>query len=155
VIRLTIPPLRDRPEDILPLANHFLGVFNQRFGRQVREISPQAEEALLGHDWPGNVRELRNSIERSVVLEDGPALQAGLLGLGSDTLDPSPGHLTPEAQPSLKDLPLGEAERSLLLHALDKAGWNQTKAARTLNITRDTLRYKMKKYQLRQSAAGS
>ncbi|HEV8147843.1 MAG TPA: sigma 54-interacting transcriptional regulator, partial [Bryobacteraceae bacterium] len=83
VIRLTIPPLRDRPEDILPLANHFLGVFNQRFGRQVREISPHAAEALLGHDWPGNVRELRNSIERSVVLEDGPAIQAELLGLGS------------------------------------------------------------------------
>jgi transcriptional regulator with PAS, ATPase and Fis domain len=154
VIRLTIPPLRDRKEDILPLAQHFLGVFNQRFNREVHcTLSPDAEHALLQHDWPGNVRELRNALERAVVLEDGSVIQPEILALGSDDLSAGPlASLVPHSAPSeisLEDLPLEEAERTLLLHALEKAGWNQTRAARLLNITRDTLRYKMKKYNLK------
>jgi PAS domain S-box-containing protein len=148
VIEIVVPPLRERRDDILPLARHFIRSYNQRFRRDIQGLSPEAERALVAHDWPGNVRELRNTIERAMVLEESDRLEPSSLALGGNpvqNLDPSR-EVPPAA--ALDGLSLEDAERALLIRALEKTGGNQTRAAKVLNITRDTLRYKMKKFNL-------
>ncbi|HWB86857.1 MAG TPA: sigma 54-interacting transcriptional regulator [Bryobacteraceae bacterium] len=154
VIQLTIPPLRDRRDAILPLANYFLRTFNSRFKRQLQGISPAAEDALLAHDWPGNVREVRNTIERAMVVEETPWIQPLSLGIRRTTAVAAPPVTQPAPAPGFEDMSLPDAEQALLVRALSKTGGNQTQAARLLGITRDTLRYKLKKFNLR-SKAGS
>jgi len=155
VIQLTVPSLRERPDDILPLAAHFLLLFSQRFKRDIRGLSPAAESAMLRHDWPGNVRELRNTIERAVVLEESNWVQPENLGINGGLMPrsipatpPAPPSVRSSA-PSLEGMSLEEAEKTMLLNALEKTAWNQTQAAKLLDVTRDTLRYKMKKYDLK------
>ncbi|HTW65136.1 MAG TPA: sigma 54-interacting transcriptional regulator [Bryobacteraceae bacterium] len=150
VIQVSLPALRERKEDVLPLAEHFVRTYNVKFKRAIQGISHSAGALLLAHNWPGNVRELRNVMERAMVLEDADRIQSSSLQIRSD------GGTIPEAlrahvgdteapfQTSLE-----EAERGLLTRALERAGGNQTRAARSLGITRDTLRYKMKKFNLR------
>ena len=149
VIQVVVPPLRERKDDILPLANHFVRFYNQKFHRNIKGISPKASEALRAHDWPGNVRELRNTIERAMILEETPSLQSSSLGIGLNSLEMA----QPEAAGAsdvkkLDSMSLEEVERTTLIRALERAKGNQTHAARLLNITRDTLRYKIKKYNL-------
>ena len=151
VIQLVVPPLRERPQDILPLARFFIDHYNGKFKRQIEGLTPEAESLLLTHDWPGNVRELRNAIERAMILEDTSKIRpatmpiavrgAGSGHAGSNGVAPLP--FTGEP------MSLVEQERRLLVQALEKTGGNQTQAARLLRITRDTLRYKMKKFNLR------
>lgn len=152
VIHITIPQLRERPEDIAPLANFFVEHYNRKFKRHIEGISPEAMDMLERHDWPGNVRELRNAIERAMILEDSAFITAQSLpmsisrqapGAASTTLDSFP-RMIPDTGLSLED-----NEKRLLMQALEKTGGNQTQAARLLRITRDTLRYKMKKFDLR------
>jgi transcriptional regulator with PAS, ATPase and Fis domain len=151
VIQLIVPPLRERPQDILPLARFFIEHYNAKFKRQIQGISPEAESLLLGHDWAGNVRELRNAIERAMILEEGTSITAASLPIsiarpdGSGPLGGAPLDLSTPAD----GLSLEDNERSLLVRALEKTEGNQTQAARLLRITRDTLRYKMKKFNLR------
>jgi transcriptional regulator with PAS, ATPase and Fis domain len=135
VINLTIPPLRDRPEDILPLAQFFVRQYNAKFKQQIEGLSADANQALLAHDWPGNVRELRNAIERAMILED------------SGTIRRSSLPEFPRAH-SRPDQSLAGQEKAWIEDALARAGGNQTQAARLLSITRDTLRYKVKKFGL-------
>jgi PAS domain S-box-containing protein len=149
VIQLAIPPLRDRKDDILPLVNHFINSFNQRFKRQIKGVSAQAAELLLGHDWLGNVRELRNNIERAMVLEDSSWLQPSSLGIRRDSTAVLPTFAAKSAGVDFEGMGLEEAERTILLRALEKSGWNQSQAARALGISRDTLRYRMKKFALK------
>ncbi|MFZ5928536.1 MAG: sigma-54 interaction domain-containing protein [Acidobacteriota bacterium] len=152
VIHITIPPLRERPEDIAALANFFVQHYNRKFKRQMDGISPEAMRLLLAHDWPGNVRELRNAIERAMILEDSSYITPQSLPKSISRIDSSPAPQPFQAaMPPLTDSGLGleENERRLILAALEKTGGNQTQAARLLQITRDTLRYKMKKFQLR------
>ena len=148
VICLRIPPLRQRKEDILPLVNHFLQIFNPRFKRQIMGVSPSATEALLAYNWPGNVRELRNMIERTMVLEQTPWIQLSSLGMQFDLhktyLEPGQASCEPET------MSLQKTEIAMLLRALEQTGWNQTRAAGILGITRDKLRYRVKKFGLRQ-----
>ncbi len=139
VIQVLIPPLRDRTEDILPLARHFIRVYNVRFRRSVAGLSKAAEEALLRYDWPGNVRELRNMIERAIILEDSDWIQPASLQL--EVKGPA---ASVEEQPASGTLE--EAERTMLLKALETTNGNQTRAAAILGISRDALRYKMKKF---------
>ena len=107
---------------------------------------------LLAYEWPGNVRELRNIIERVMVLEDSNWVQPSSLQLGDAArtfpmiLEPA---LASEPAAAPSDVTLEEAERNMLVKALDKANGNQTRAAVLLGISRDTLRYKIKKYSLR------
>ena len=150
VIQIQLPPLRDRKEDVLPLAESFVQTYNVKFKRKVEGISHAAAAMLLSHDWPGNVRELRNVIERAMVLEDSEWIQAANLLIISD--NPAPPMAAAMPLPTLEkpfDVSLEEAEKGLLTKALEKAGGNQTRAAILLGITRDTLRYKMKKFNLR------
>ncbi len=150
VIQIIIPPLRNRPEDILPLTKFFIEHYNRKFQRSVEGVSPEAVRLLLAHDWPGNVRELRNAVERAMILEESSLLTASSLPItirnleGRDDATPRPRIVFPE-----EGLSLVENERMLVAQALEKTGGNQTQAAHLLRITRDTLRYKMKKFNLR------
>ena len=151
VIQLIVPPLRERPQDILPLARFFIEHYNAKFKRQIEGISPEAESLLLGHDWAGNVRELRNAIERAMILEDTTYIRPASLPIAVRGADPSAAASAGMQMASFGGdaMSLVEQERRLLVQALEKTGGNQTQAARLLRITRDTLRYKMKKFNLR------
>jgi len=146
VIQIAPPPLRDHPEDILPLANHFLREHNRRYNARVEEISSAAAKILTAYDWPGNVRELRNVIERAILLEDTNMLQPSSIQFASVRSARGIGHIEPVRPHSAPgDLSLRNSERTLILQALNKTGGNKTKAAALLGISRDVLRYRMKK----------
>lgn len=155
VIQVSLPALRDRKEDILPLADHFIELYNAKFKRNVQGISHGAAAALVAHSWPGNVRELRNVIERAMVLEETERIQSSSLSFGSQSTagvgavaGRAGGIHADEPEPSFQTS-LAEQEKNLVMRALQKASGNQTRAAVLLGITRDTLRYKMKKFNLR------
>ncbi|MCL4796779.1 MAG: sigma 54-interacting transcriptional regulator [Bryobacteraceae bacterium] len=160
VIHITIPPLRERPEDIPALAEFFVNHYNRKFKRQIEGVSPEALHFLESHDWPGNVRELRNAIERAMILEDSSYItpaslpgsvnhQAfGAVAAPAAAREVSTSASFPAAIPDT-GLSLEDNERRLLVQALEKTSGNQTQAARLLRITRDTLRYKMKKFDIR------
>jgi DNA-binding NtrC family response regulator len=151
VIQVTVPPLRARRDDILPLAEHFIRLFNKKFKRDINGLSPEAANTLLAHDWPGNVRELRNVIEHAMVLEETRWLHQANLGIKSSGGVPAKESNQPLA--SVEGQSLERVERAVVLAALQKANWNQTRAANALCLTRDTLRYKMKKFNLKASSA--
>jgi DNA-binding NtrC family response regulator len=147
VVRITIPPLRERIEDILPLARFFVDHFNREFKREVLGISPEAATLLTRYEWPGNVRELRNVIERAMILEGGEYLlphdlPQEIAGV-APTRRASCQVLLPEG-----GVVLGDIERSLICQALERTGGNQVQAASLLGISRHTLRYRMQKYGL-------
>ena len=148
VLAFEVPPLRARPEDIPLLARHFTDEIGSLYARQVT-LAADAEESLVRYPWPGNVRELRNVVERAVLLsgdgEIGAEAFAGVLqapGAGP-SLDAHP-FVLPEAGLSLADL-----ERDLLQQALDRTEGNRTRAAALLGLTRDTLRYRLEKFDLK------
>jgi PAS domain S-box-containing protein len=150
VIQLVVPPLRERPQDILPLVRFFVKDYNAKFKRQMDGISPEAESVLLAHDWPGNVRELRNAIERAMILEDTARIGSKSLQIAVSAGESA---LAAVASGGLGLFPadgisLVGQERRLLVQALERTLGNQTQAARLLRITRDTLRYRMKKFNL-------
>jgi DNA-binding NtrC family response regulator len=133
VVELSVPPLRERPEDILPLAQHFLG----QYARGKARLSAGVTECLRRYSWPGNVRELRNAMERAALLSRGDVLL--------------PEHLPTrvragEARPVTVDLEkLEEVEREAILHALRKHGFNRSETARALGISRRALIYKIQR----------
>ena len=141
---LVIPPLREHREDIPLLAAHFLQDYAERADETMRGISPAALQVLLAYDWPGNVRELRNAIERALLLETTDRLQVSNLPPQLAAVIPSPTAPGDPAQP----LSLQEAERRAVVHALEAADWNITKAAQVLNVNRVTLYRKLRKYNL-------
>ena len=150
VIQVLLPALRDRREDIIPLAETFVKHYNTKFKRAVEGLSHGAAAIMLGYDWPGNVRELRNVIERAMVLEESDWIQTSSLQILPAAHADFPPTATPApATEDRFDVSLEEAEKSLLVRALEKAEGNQTRAAVLLGITRDTLRYKIKKFNLR------
>jgi PAS domain S-box-containing protein len=143
VIQIAIPPLREHREDILPLAARFIRLYNGRFERSIEGLTLEAESFLVTHDWPGNIRELRNAIERAMVLEEGSRL--GLSSLAIVTQQSQQvAAVMGGGNASLEDV-----ERSMLQKALDDANGNQSEAARRLSISRDTLRYRIKKFGLK------
>jgi PAS domain S-box-containing protein len=148
VIQISIAPLRERPDDILPTTRYYMKYYNRKFKRHIEHLSPEVERALIAYDWPGNVRELRNAIERAMILEESPILTLNSLPVATVRAEQkSPAALT-LAQVLEAGISLEENERMLLKSALEKTGGNQTQAANILGITRDTLRYRMKKFNL-------
>lgn len=141
VIHIEIPPLRERREDIMPLVRFFIDLYNRKFKRTIDGITPDAEQVLMGHNWPGNVRELRNAIERAMILEDSSRISAKNLPALTASATP-----LPAAAPQLTSLET--QEKVLIEQALERSGGNQSQAARLLSITRDTLRYKLKKHNI-------
>ena len=133
----------------MPLSRFFVGHYNAKFKRHIEGITPEAARVLADHDWPGNVRELRNAIERAMILESSDDTPGSLpLSLSDHPVSMPMAVNAPASMPD-SGLSLADHERSLLAQALEKANGNQTQAARLLHITRDTLRYKMKKFNLR------
>jgi DNA-binding NtrC family response regulator len=147
IVELAVPPLRERGNDILLLARHFLAIHGRRYNKTNLRLSPAVERLLEAHRWPGNVRELRNVIEQAVLLAPADRIDTEQLNLSS-VLGSAPGTApaTPETQQ--EGSRLDRAERELLLKALDTAEWNVTRAAKHLGVSRDTLRYRMEKFQL-------
>ena len=163
VIVLDVPPLRERGQDVLLLTEHFLRAFNAKYGKVVREISPAARDLMLSYPWPGNVRELSHVIERAVLWSRGPMLDVEHLELTSPTragsadggaprtptnADVEPGASTAAAALPPPGVDLAQWEKAVIERALREAGGNQTKAAQRLGISRDTLRYRVKKFGL-------
>jgi transcriptional regulator with PAS, ATPase and Fis domain len=151
VIQILIPPLRDRAEDIVPLTRFFIEHYNRKFKRNIEGVSDSAAKLLMYHDWPGNVRELRNAIERAMILEESSLITSASLPIAISRPDGDAPHEMAEAAAAMPvdGMSLEDNERSLLVRALEKTNGNQTQAARLLRVTRDTLRYKMKKFNLR------
>ena len=143
VIQVAIPPLRQRRDDIRPLAEHFVEYHRSRLNRSVFGIADEALELLRNHNWPGNVRELRNVIERAMVLED-----SDRIGSASLILDPDPLAQAQQPEAAMPAGTLEQVERTMLEEALRDSNGNQSEAARKLGISRDTLRYRVKKLGL-------
>jgi two-component system response regulator AtoC len=156
VILLRLPPLRERGEDILALAQFYLRQFGTKYGKPARRIGAEAQALLLKYPWPGNVRELSHVIERAVLWSREATLGPDHLSLTmpAETSAPSAaaapaaaeaGPVTPSALPP-DGVGLGDWERTMLEQAMRETGGNQTRAAQRLGISRDTLRYRLKKY---------
>ncbi len=148
VIQIDIPPLRDRGDDIRILAEHYMSSFRERLRKNISSIAPEAIGAFGRYAWPGNVRELRNVIERAMILEDGDEITAKYLprGLASDSaVQGSRSKSSEQFYLPAGGVSLDEVELSLVRQALERSGGNQTKAAELLNISRDQLRYRMKR----------
>jgi two-component system response regulator AtoC len=154
-------------DDVLPLVDFFVDLYNRRFKKSVRGISPETRRLLMAHNWPGNVRELKNSIERAMILEDeqilrpvylpfavGEAARSGLTAFehssaadgGGKQL--ANGRVLPRLYIPEEGTSLEEVERAMVELAMRQAGGNQTHAAKLLDISRDALRYKLKKFEL-------
>jgi DNA-binding NtrC family response regulator len=144
VFTIYVPPLRERPEDILPLARHFLGVFGAEFKKNAVAFSPAAEGVLCAYGWPGNVRELRGVVERAVILTEGVEV------LPSAIATSRPGGHGGDDDGGLAeagDLSLDDVERRHILDVLAAAKGNRSRAAKILNISRTTLWTKLRKYE--------
>ena len=145
-VSIEVPPLRERGEDVVLLADHFLVEQRRRYGRPGLALDEAARAALRVHAWPGNVRELRQVVEQAVLLTVGDRIE--------------PADLNLREPPRLQGVRVGEAtagtladaERDLIAQALQRAGGNVTLAAAELGISRDTLRYRMERYQLKRSS---
>jgi DNA-binding NtrC family response regulator len=149
VIPILLPPLRERREDIPLLVQHFLDHYNRELRKSTREVDPRALEALVAYDWPGNIRELRNVIERILILENKPRIELGDLPSGIVRRAQSAQPASPAAElPRVGAMTLEDLERTAIAEALERSGRNQVQAAKLLGISRDTLRYRMKKYGL-------
>jgi transcriptional regulator with PAS, ATPase and Fis domain len=149
IVSLDLPPLRNRGADILTLAEVFLGQHVRRYGKKINSFSQEARQALLAHTWPGNVRELRNVIEHAVLLSNSEVIEPRHLSIGDIApvkLDDVPGQLKPANFPEYGGDQLEHVERDLIERALTRSGGNVTLAARSLGVSRDTLRYRLKKH---------
>jgi DNA-binding NtrC family response regulator len=144
VVTLTMPPLRERAGDAALLAQHFLALHGQRYGRPGLELDEEALALVERHPWPGNVRELRNAMEQAAL----SAGSATRLGVAHVALAPPPVPVPPPAARDAAPQTLPQVEREALLRALDQTGGNVSRAARVLGISRDTLRYRMAKHGL-------
>lgn len=145
-IHLHIPALRERKEDILPLAKRFLEQYARQYGRQVQAFSPEAARRLLEHPWYGNIRELQHTVEKAVILSDSDELRGDMLQLASTASGPEP--VAGNAEAEVPFHTLDEMERSMVKRAIDQCEGNLSQAAAMLGITRQTLYNKMKRYGL-------
>jgi DNA-binding NtrC family response regulator len=135
-VEVHIPPLRERSEDIPPLAMHFLAQHAARYGKRLEGFTPDALDALLRHHWPGNVRELDHVVERAVLLAEPPQVRAGDLGFAADAGD---------ALTRLERMSLSDVEQYLIQRALERADGNVSEAAKTLGLSRSALYRRLEK----------
>jgi len=162
VMTIKIPPLRERKEDIPALVNYFIERLNKEYGKSIRGISPETLKCLNHFSWPGNVRELRNMVERAMMLEEGTILtpkyftqeirecseKKVAVGEAANAHISRPFHNSNVIRLPPDGISLDEVEKELISQALARFTGNQTQAAKCLRMSRDTLRYRMKKYNL-------
>jgi len=147
VLQIALPPLRDRADDIARLVTFYIDAYNSEFKKRVSGVTPEAMQQLQRYPWPGNVRELRNAVERGMLLTEGDTLTAGDLG-GTAA---GPVRLSDRVELPAAGIDLEQLERSLVVQALERTGWNQTRAAGLLGVNRDQIRYRIEKFQLEKS----
>jgi len=145
VVKIHVPPLRERVDDIIPLTEHFIASFNLKYGKQFSSIASEARKALQEYSWPGNVRELRNTLERIILLENGTTvLSQHLSFLTSQSEARAPLEINPSDSP----LEYEETVKRLIQETLEKTSGNVLEASRLLNMPAHKLRYRIKKYGL-------
>ena len=156
IVQVIVPPLRERDTDILLLARHFLALQGARYGRRGLSLTSDAERVLRSHQWPGNVRELRNAVEQAVLLTTGSEIAAVQFPFCDAVTDQAQAAFATENQSveqatavAGEPFDLGGAERELLLKALMRTGWNVTRAAKLLGLSRDTLRYRIERHGIK------
>lgn len=137
-VEIELPPLRQRRDDIMPLASRFLEVYARKYGRDPGEFAREAVQAMLGYPWPGNVRELSHVVERAVLIRSMPSIQAADLMLG--------GKKNETGASRLGQLTLDEAEELLIRDALERCAGNVQAAAEQLGVSRSALYRRMEKY---------
>jgi two-component system, NtrC family, response regulator AtoC len=154
VVSVEVPPLRERGPDVVILAEHFAARYSEQYGKALRPISDEARSFLRTYAWPGNVRELKNTIERAVLLSEGPVIElsdvAPAVGRRRKQVDEFD-HFVIDLPP--EGFPFEEYERRIIAHALKRNRWNRSHAARELGISRPRLLRKIEKYRLAQSSA--
>jgi two-component system response regulator AtoC len=144
VLPIGLPPLRARTEDIPLLVHYFIDSYNTEFRKRIKGVVPDTMKRLQSYAWPGNIRELRNAIERAMLLVEGDQLTDANFPLGG-----GPGvRLTDGMQLPAQGVDLEQLERSLVIQALERSGWNQTHAATLLGLNRDQIRYRIEKFKL-------
>jgi two-component system response regulator AtoC len=147
VLPITLPPLRERAEDIPKLVEFYVDAYNTEFKKRVKGVVPEAMRQLERYPWPGNIRELRNAVERAMLLTEADTLTVqDLTGMGA-----GPVRLSDHVELPAAGIDLEQLERSLLIQALKRTGWNQTRAATLLGLNRDQIRYRIEKFQLEKS----
>ena len=142
-VEIVVPPLRDRKDDILPIASHFLKEFSRRYGGMERSFSDAAKSALLDYEWPGNVRALRHAIERAVILAEANVIEPGDLQLDYSETQPD---VAPSVMPTIFNL--DHLEKETILKALRKHGFNISRTANELGLTRASLYRRMEKHDI-------
>jgi len=148
VVRMRVPPLRERQEDVLALFHFFMARFNEQFRKGFLRISPGAEDRLLSHPWPGNVRELRNAVERIILLETGDTIQEKHLSfLGAREEEKPDFQAKPVIPP--QGVILDEVMKEYIVEALKMKKGNKIQAAKLLGISRSALLYRMEKYGMK------
>jgi two-component system, NtrC family, response regulator AtoC len=148
VVPIELPPLRQRAEDIPLLINFYIDSYNAEFRKKIKRVAPAAMERLKMYGWPGNIRELRNAVERAMLLTDRDELALEdfpIIGEGARA------RLTETVELPATGVDLEQLERSLVVQALERSGWNQTRASALLGINRDQIRYRIEKFKLERS----
>jgi len=148
VVNLNIPPLRERKEDILPLASYFLNRFAGELSKKISGFDSAAEQAMAAYKWPGNIRELRNTLERAVLLCEKDVIRCDDLSLCWNEMEAVANDYSGE-QLVDNNVRLVDMEKKLILEALDKSSWIQKEAAKYLGISRRVMHYKIQKFGIR------
>jgi DNA-binding NtrC family response regulator len=148
VLPILLPPLRERAKDIPLLLKFYVDSYNTEFKKRIQGIAPDALARLQTYGWPGNIRELRNAVERAMLLGEGPMLTLGDFPMTSA----APGRLTEGVELPANGIDLEQLERSLVVQALERSGWNQTRAATLLGLNRDQIRYRIEKFKLERAS---
>jgi DNA-binding NtrC family response regulator len=143
VLPIVLPPLRDRVEDIPLLVDFYIDSYNREFKKRIRGVSAEAMARLRSYGWPGNVRELRNTVERAMLLAERDTLGADDFTIGAGAV-----RLSDRVELPAGGIDLEQLERSLVVQALERTGWNQTRAATLLGLNRDQIRYRIEKFHL-------
>jgi DNA-binding NtrC family response regulator len=153
VLEIHLPPVRERTGDAVVLADHFVALHARRYNRGDKRLSDRARTSIAAYGWPGNVRELSNVIERAVLLQGGKIIEPADLALAplpAPELAVSPGGSDGTLAIDLsKGIVLEELERTIIEKVLAQTGWNRTKAAQLLGLSRETLRYRIEKHNLK------
>ena len=151
VFRVHLPPLRERDDDVLLLADHFVRQLGGSMGKLAPGLSREARDLLVAHSWPGNIRELQNAIERALILAEGELISAGQLGI---VVPRPPGDAatslttTPDVAPRLEVRALAEVERQMIAEALRRAHGNKSRAAAALGLSRTQLLRRARRFGL-------
>jgi two-component system response regulator AtoC len=146
VVSIEMPPLRERKDDIVPLANTFIRKFAAELKKKIEALEPDAQKLLMRYNWPGNIRELENTIERAMLLAEGRAIAGGDLRLGETPTTGASGQNQPSTVVKIPPtgIPLEDVERAALIEALKMSNWVQKDAAELLSISPRVMNYKIK-----------